>query len=60
MTRINATYLLGVLLLATAGFLCPVWYVGFVPLGLGALWASYDLIDDGEGERGDTSTAPPR
>lgn len=38
-------YALGGCLLAAAGFLCPIWYVGFIPLGLVALWAGYDLTE---------------
>lgn len=60
MRRAVVLYLFGVTLLTLAGFFSPFWYLGFVPLGAGAVWAAYDLIDVGEAQRGDTATAPPR
>lgn len=47
-------YTTGVAFAALVGFLCPIWYLGFVPLSVGALWAAYDLIDV-EGDDGDTA-----
>lgn len=38
-------YTIGVAAAAMVGFLCPIWYLGFVPLSVGAIWAAYDLVD---------------
>ena len=54
MTRALVVYVVGLALLALIGFFSPVWYLGFLPLGFGALWASYDLINV-EDARGDTA-----
>ena len=53
-------YTLGVLCLSATGFLCPWWFLGFIPLGAGAIWAADNLIDVGEERRGDTPAAPSR
>lgn len=45
MKRLYSIYLLGLGLLAAAGFCSPVWYLGFIPLGAGALYATYNLIE---------------
>lgn len=50
-------YMLGVVALALAGFFSPWWWLGFVPLGAGLVWAYYDVIDVEE-EDADTSSAP--
>jgi hypothetical protein len=60
MTRVHLAYTLGLILLSLPGFLCPIWYVGFIPLGVGLLWATYDLIDTEEAAGGNTSATPRR
>lgn len=55
MTRDVPVYALGVLCLALVGFFSPFWFLGFLPLGAGLLWASYDMV---EVTRGDTTAAP--
>lgn len=50
-------YALGVLALALAGFFSPLWFLGFMPLGAGLVWAAYDLTEVTDG---DASTAPQR
>jgi hypothetical protein len=59
MRSIWLAFTAGIVLLALIGFFSPIWYLGFAPLGVGAIWASYDLIDDAEDTRGDTA-GPPR
>lgn len=56
MNRIYLAWALGCALLALVGFFSPVWYLGFLPLGAGLLWAVYDLIDV-EDPGGDAPTA---
>lgn len=48
-------YALGVLALALTGFCSPLWYLGFLPLGAGLVWAAYDLTEVTDG---DATTAP--
>ncbi len=50
MTKVWVLYLLGVGLGAAAGFFSPVWYLGFLPLAAGLIWAAYDLIEVTDGE----------
>jgi hypothetical protein len=50
-------YALGVLALALTGFFSPLWFLGFLPLGAGLVWAAYDLTEVTDG---DASTAPQR
>lgn len=38
-------YALGVLAVALAGFFSPLWFLGFLPLGTGLIWAAYDLVE---------------
>ena len=38
-------YALGVLSFAAVGFLSPLWFLGFLPLGAGLIWAAYDLVE---------------
>lgn len=38
-------YAAGVICAALVGFFSPVWYLGFVPLAVGLIWGSYDLVD---------------
>lgn len=45
-----ALYALGVLALALAGFCSPLWFLGFLPLGAGLVWAAYDLVEVTNGE----------
>lgn len=45
MNRVYLTFALGLLALSLVGFLSPLWYLGFAPLGAGLLWASYDLVE---------------
>ena len=47
----------GVVLIAAVGFLSPIWYIGFAPLGVGAIWAAYFLIG---AEAGSGAARPPR
>lgn len=50
-----AVFAAGVVLISLVGFFSPVWYLGFVPLGAGAIWAAYFLIG---ADRGATRPAP--
>jgi len=50
-------YGLGVIAGALVGFLSPLWYLGFVPLSAGLIWAAYDLV---EVPRAESSTASQR
>jgi hypothetical protein len=56
-TRADLAYVFGVLCAAATGFCSPVWYLGFVPLAAGSVWASYDLLD-AEAPSGNTSRTP--
>lgn len=38
-------YTLGVACAALVGFLSPWWFLGFLPLSLGLVWAAYDLVE---------------
>lgn len=38
-------YALGVAAACLAGFLSPYWFLGFVPLSAGLVWAAYDLVE---------------
>lgn len=40
----------GVLTAAAAGFFSPLWYLGFVPLAAGLIWAAYDLVEVADGK----------
>lgn len=53
----NFVYALAVAAGSLAGFLSPLWFLGFVPLCAGLLFAALYLIDDGE-ELADGDTAP--
>lgn len=44
MRWIYAAYASGVAAGSAAGFCSPAWYLGFVPLSIGLVWAAYDLI----------------
>ena len=45
MTAARLLYAIGVACAALAGFFSPIWYLGFIPLACGAIWAAYDLVD---------------
>ena len=45
MIRVWLTFTAGVLAASAAGFFSPLWYLGFVPLAAGLIWAAYDLVD---------------
>lgn len=57
MTVDRYVYVLGVILLAVAGFCSPWWWTGFAVCGVGCVWAFYDVIDVQEDEHGDTPRA---
>lgn len=54
MRRVYALYAVGVLVASLAGFFCPFWFLGFVPLSAGLLWAAYDLVEVANGEPSST------
>lgn len=58
MKRVVFAYTLGVALVAVCLFLSPLWWLGFLPLGVGLVWAAYDLID-AEDVNGNPSRTPP-
>lgn len=43
-------YALGVLAGSAAGFCSPFWFLGFLPLALGLVWAAYDLVEVSDAE----------
>ncbi len=43
-------YALGVLAGSAAGFASPLWFLGFVPLAIGLIWAAYDLVEVSDAE----------
>lgn len=57
MRRIWFTYGAGVASASAAGFFSPLWFLGFVPLGAGLVWAAYDLVEVPDGE---SSSTPQR
>ena len=57
MRAARALYALGILAGSSAGFFSPLWFLGFVPLSLGLVWAAYDLVEVTDGE---PSSAPQR
>lgn len=57
MRRVWLTFALGVIAAAAAGFLSPLWFLGFIPLSAGLIWAAYDLVEVPDGE---PSSAPQR
>lgn len=59
MIRVYALYAAGVCALALAGFFSPFWFLGFVPVGVGLVWAAYDF-DLVEVTDGEPSSAPQR
>jgi hypothetical protein len=38
-------YALGVLTGSAVGFFSPLWFLGFLPLSAGLVWAAYDLVE---------------
>jgi hypothetical protein len=58
MIRVRAVYLLGVVLVSLCGFFSPLWWLGFLPLGAGLIWAAYDLIDAEDADAQPSRTSP--
>lgn len=58
MKRDLAVYALGLTLLSLVGFFSPWWWTGFAPLGIGLIWAYYDVIDVEDEPNGDTPSTP--
>lgn len=54
MKRIWFAYASGVTAGSAAGFFSPLWYLGFVPLCAGLIWAAYDLVEVPDGEPSST------
>ena len=54
MRRAQAIYALGVIAGSLAGFFSPLWFLGFLPLCAGLIWAAYDLV-----EVPDVESSPP-
>lgn len=50
MKRIWFAYAAGVASASAAGFFSPAWYLGFVPIAAGLVWAAYDLVEVPDGE----------
>lgn len=57
MTLVRTLYAMGVANASLAGFYSPLWYLGFLPLAAGLVWAAYDLVEVPDGE---PSPAPKR
>lgn len=53
--RVAAVYGAGVAAGSAAGFFSPLWFLGFIPLAAGLVWAAYDLV---EADDDDSSPAP--
>jgi hypothetical protein len=45
MKLVYSLYALGVLAASLVGFLSPLWFLGFLPLAAGLIWAAYDLVE---------------
>lgn len=45
MSRADLAFVLGVLCASLAGFLSPLFCLGFLPLAAALLWVSYDLTE---------------
>jgi len=52
--RVWLTYAAGVASGSAAGFCSPLWFLGFVPLSAGLIWAAYDLVEVPNGEPSST------
>jgi hypothetical protein len=50
-------YGLGIIAASLPGFLSPLWFLGFIPLSAGLIWAAYDLV---EVPRAESSTTTQR
>ena len=52
MKKVYSLFAAGVAAGATAGFLSPYWWTGFVAIAAGCIWAAYDLVDvkDADGD----------
>ena len=48
-------YAAGVACGAAAGFCSPLYFLGFVPLSIGLVWAAYDLVEVPDGESSPTA-----
>lgn len=55
----HSLYALGVVAGALAGFFSPLWFLGFLPLAAGLVWAAYDF-DLVEVANGEPSSTPQR
>lgn len=51
------TYTAGIAAGSATGFCSPLWYLGFLPLSAGLLYAAYDLVEVTDA---DAPTAPQR
>lgn len=56
MRRVRVTYAAGVAAGSAAGFCSPLWFLGFIPLAAGLVWAAYDLVEADD----DESSPPPQ
>lgn len=54
MKRVWAAYAAGVASASAAGFCSPLWFLGFIPLSAGLIWAAYDLVEVPNGEPSST------
>jgi hypothetical protein len=54
MNQARAAFALGVVALALTGFFSPFWFLGFIPIGVGLVWAAYDLVEVTDGEPSST------
>lgn len=43
--RVRVVYAAGVASGSAAGFCSPLWFLGFIPLSAGLVWAAYDLVE---------------
>lgn len=50
MTLAKSIYAAGVVCFAAAGFLSPLYYLGFIPLSVGLIWAALNLVEVTGGE----------
>lgn len=50
MRLVRTFYALGVAATSAAGFCSPAWFLGFLPLGAGLVWAAYDLVEVSDAE----------
>ena len=50
MRRVWLTYATGVAAGSAAGFCSQFWFLGFLPLSAGLLYAAYDLVEVTDGD----------